>query len=263
MTRIQTKTDTVLGRTREEKFVTTKRRVTTASSSSSSSSSTGSKGFTRDDIVESFESSKASSALHNDDLSPVLKQNRTFSTFDTASLWVGLVVCVPAWQLVSSLMGIGNLSAFLALLLVFVANLFVVWPIVLQANAGVKYGIPFVVHARSSFGVKGANVAGLSRGFIASCVVRDSDGGGRELFEKFSGRFRGGIGCIVAVFGRHMLYHILALASVRGLERRGEHKDDREARGADFAVFDASLVYIYVRFFRRCRAIGSLCVCDE
>jgi NCS1 family nucleobase:cation symporter-1 len=65
-------------------------------------------------------------------------------------------------------MGIGNLSAFLALLLVFVANLFVVWPIVLQANAGVKYGIPFVVHARSSFGVKGANVAGLSRGFIAS-----------------------------------------------------------------------------------------------
>ena len=166
MTRIQT-TDTVLGRTRDEKFVTTKRRVTTASSSSSSSS-TGSKGFTRDDIVESFESSKASSALHNDDLSPVLKQNRTFSTFDTASLWVGLVVCVPAWQLVSSLMGIGNLSAFLALLLVFVANLFVVWPIVLQANAGVKYGIPFVVHARSSFGVKGANVAGLSRGFIAS-----------------------------------------------------------------------------------------------
>ena len=95
MTRIQT-TDTVLGRTRDAKFVTTKRRVTTASSSSSSSSSTGSKGFTRDDIVESFESSKTSSALHNDDLSPVLKQNRTFSTFDTASLWVGLVVCVPA-----------------------------------------------------------------------------------------------------------------------------------------------------------------------
>ena len=57
--------------------------------------------------------------------------------------------------------GIGNLSAFIALALVFVANLFVVWPIVLQANAGVKYGIPFVVHARSSFGVKGANVAGL------------------------------------------------------------------------------------------------------
>ena len=155
-------TDKVLGRKRDEKFVT-KRRVT------ASSSSTGNEGFTTDDdIVESFESSKASSALHNDDLSPVLKQNRTFSTFDTASLWVGLVVCVPAWQLVSSLMGIGNLSAFIALALVFVANLFVVWPIVLQANAGVKYGIPFVVHARSSFGVKGANVAGLSRGFIAS-----------------------------------------------------------------------------------------------
>ena len=161
MTPIQT-TDKVLGRKRDEKFVTKGRRAILLTASSSSS--TGS----IDDIVESFDASKASSALHNDDLSPVLKQKRTFSTFDTASLWVGLVVCVPAWQLVSSLMGIGNLSAFVALLLVFVANLFVVWPIVLQATAGVKYGIPFVVHARASFGVKGANVAGLSRGFIAS-----------------------------------------------------------------------------------------------
>ena len=161
MTPIQT-TDKVLGRKRDEKFVTKGRRAILLTASSSSS--TGS----IDDIVESFDASKASSALHNDDLSPVLKQKRTFSTFDTASLWVGLVVCVPAWQLVSSLMGIGNLSAFIALLLVFVANLFVVWPIVLQATAGVKYGIPFVVHARASFGVKGANVAGLSRGFIAS-----------------------------------------------------------------------------------------------
>jgi len=161
MTPIQT-TNKVLGRKRDEKFVTKGRRAILLTASSSSS--TGS----IDDIVESFDASKASSALHNDDLSPVLKQKRTFSTFDTASLWVGLVVCVPAWQLVSSLMGIGNLSAFVALLLVFVANLFVVWPIVLQATAGVKYGIPFVVHARASFGVKGANVAGLSRGFIAS-----------------------------------------------------------------------------------------------
>jgi len=161
MTPIQT-TNKVLGRKRDEKFVTKGRRAILLTASSSSS--TGSIG----DIVESFDASKASSALHNDDLSPVLKQKRTFSTFDTASLWVGLVVCVPAWQLVSSLMGIGNLSAFVALLLVFVANLFVVWPIVLQATAGIKYGIPFVVHARASFGVKGANVAGLSRGFIAS-----------------------------------------------------------------------------------------------
>jgi len=120
------------------------------------------------DVIESFDATKTSAWLHNDDLSPVLRTERTFSTLDTASLWVGLVVCVPAWQLVSSLMGIGDLSAFLALALVFVANLLVVWPIVLQATAGVKYGIPFVVHARSSFGVRGANVAGLSRGLIAS-----------------------------------------------------------------------------------------------
>ena len=126
------------------------------------------KGVESDVVVESFDASKASSSLHNEDLSPVIRSKRTFSTFDTASLWVGLVVCVPAWTLVSSLMALGNISAFMALSLVFVANLFVVWPIVLQASPGIKYGIPFVVHARSSFGVRGANVAGLSRGLIAS-----------------------------------------------------------------------------------------------
>jgi len=244
-----------LGRKRDEKFVTKGRRAILLTASSSSW--TGS----IDDIVESFDASKASSALHNDDLSPVLKQKRTFSTFDTASLWVGLVVCVPAWQLVSSLMGIGNLSAFVALLLVFVANLFVVLPIVLQATAGVKYGIPFVARA-CIFRRERRERGWIESRVYRERVVRDSDGGGRELFEKFSDRFRGSIE-FIAVFGRYMLRHILARASVRGLERRGEHKDDREARGADFAVFDASLVYIYVRFFRRCRAIGSLCVCDE
>ena len=153
---------------RHERTTTTTTTTTTTRESRVVTPSLPKKGVESDVLVESFDASKASSSLHNEDLSPVIRSKRTFSTFDTASLWVGLVVCVPAWTLVSSLMALGNISAFMALSLVFVANLFVVWPIVLQASPGIKYGIPFVVHARSSFGVRGANVAGLSRGLIAS-----------------------------------------------------------------------------------------------
>ena len=136
------------------------------------------KGVESDVVVESFDASKASSSLHNEDLSPVIRSKRTFSTFDTASLWVGLVVCVPAWTLVSSLMALGNISAFMALSLVFVANLFVVWPIVLQASPGIKYGFRSPYTRVFFWGAR------CERGWIESRinrerVVRDTDGGRR------------------------------------------------------------------------------------
>jgi hypothetical protein len=46
-----------------------------------------------------------------------------------------------------------------ALLTVSLGNLIVLVPMLLNAHPGTKYGIPFPVLARASFGVKGANVA--------------------------------------------------------------------------------------------------------
>ena len=46
-------------------------------------------------------------------------------------------------------------------------NLIVLVPMVLNAHAGTKYGIPFPILARASFGVKGSNVPALLRAIVA------------------------------------------------------------------------------------------------
>jgi nucleobase:cation symporter-1, NCS1 family len=121
-----------------------------------------------DGMIETFDSGKTSITMYNEDLAPVLMRNRSFGFIDLSALWIGLVVCVPAWTLVSSLMALGKVNAQIALILIFLANVLVLLPTCWQGAAGVKYGLPYVVQARASFGVKGANVAGLSRGLIAS-----------------------------------------------------------------------------------------------
>ena len=46
-------------------------------------------------------------------------------------------------------------------------NVIVLLPMVLTGHAGTRYGIPFPVLARASFGVLGANVPSLLRGLVA------------------------------------------------------------------------------------------------
>jgi hypothetical protein len=39
-------------------------------------------------------------SLINEDFAPVSSKDRSFSTWDLAALWIGLVVCVPSYTLV-------------------------------------------------------------------------------------------------------------------------------------------------------------------
>src|SRR6185436_5872257 len=50
---------------------------------------------------------------------------------------------------------------------IFLGNLIVLLPMVLNAHAGTRYGIPFPVFARASYGVLGANVPALMRAIVA------------------------------------------------------------------------------------------------
>jgi NCS1 family nucleobase:cation symporter-1 len=50
---------------------------------------------------------------------------------------------------------------------IFLGNLIVLLPMILDSFAGTKYGIPFPVFLRSSFGLFGANIPALLRGIIA------------------------------------------------------------------------------------------------
>ena len=53
------------------------------------------------------------------------------------------------------------------LLTVALGNLIVLVPILLNSHPGTKYGIPFPVLVRSSFGIRGANVAAMARALVA------------------------------------------------------------------------------------------------
>jgi nucleobase:cation symporter-1, NCS1 family len=49
--------------------------------------------------------------LYNEDFAPVVSSRRSFSVWDIAALWIGLVVCVPTYTLVSSLVDLGFSAA--------------------------------------------------------------------------------------------------------------------------------------------------------
>ena len=106
------------------------------------------------------------STLYNKDLAPVPKARRTWRVGSFAALWISMSACIPTYMLASSLIG-GGMNWSQAILTIFLGNLIVVIPMILNAHAGTKYGIPFPVFCRASFGTRGANVPALMRAFVA------------------------------------------------------------------------------------------------
>ena len=106
------------------------------------------------------------SSLYNEDLAPVPLDRRTWGTYNYASLWVGMSVCIPTYMLASGLIA-GGMSWWQAIGTILLGNLIVLVPMLLNAHAGTRYGIPFPVFVRASFGVLGANVPAVLRALVA------------------------------------------------------------------------------------------------
>jgi NCS1 family nucleobase:cation symporter-1 len=83
-----------------------------------------------------------------------------------AALWISMSACVPTYMLASSLVG-GGMNWRQAVLTIFLGNAIVLVPILLNAHAGTRYGIPFPVLCRASFGTVGANLPALLRALVA------------------------------------------------------------------------------------------------
>ncbi len=105
-------------------------------------------------------------ALINPDLAPVPPARRTWNWWHIASLWIGMAICIPTYTLASGLVDQGW-TWQAAVGAVVLGNVVVLLPIALNSHAGTRYGIPFPVLARASFGVLGANVPALLRGLVA------------------------------------------------------------------------------------------------
>jgi NCS1 family nucleobase:cation symporter-1 len=104
--------------------------------------------------------------LYNEDLAPVPAERRTWTTYNYCALWVAMSVCIPTYTLASSLIS-GGMSWWQAIGTILLGNLIVLVPMLLNAHAGARYGIPFPVLVRASFGVRGANVPAVLRALVA------------------------------------------------------------------------------------------------
>lgn len=104
--------------------------------------------------------------LYNDDIRPTGPHERHWSVLNMASLWIGMVVCVPTYTLASSLIKEG-MSWWQAVMTIMLGNVIVLVPMVLNGHAGTKYGVPFPVLARASFGTRGAHIPSLLRALVA------------------------------------------------------------------------------------------------
>lgn len=109
---------------------------------------------------------QTSDSLINDDLAPVPIEKRTWNTWNYAALWISMSLCIPTYMLASSLIQ-GGMNWWQSIFTIFLGNTVVLIPMILNGHAGAKYGIPFPVFARSSFGTKGANIPALLRAIVA------------------------------------------------------------------------------------------------
>ncbi len=106
------------------------------------------------------------SQYYNEDLAPVPAEKRTWNLWNFAALWVGMSVCIPTYMLAASMMKQG-MTWWQALFTITLGNVIILIPMMLNAHAGTKYGIPFPVLLRSSFGILGSNIPALMRALVA------------------------------------------------------------------------------------------------
>lgn len=104
--------------------------------------------------------------LYNADLAPTEPVRRTWTTYNYIALWFSMSMEVTTYMLASSLIA-GGMNWKQAIFTILLGNLIVLIPMLLNAHAGTKYGIPFPVFVRASFGPRGAQVPAMLRALVA------------------------------------------------------------------------------------------------
>jgi NCS1 family nucleobase:cation symporter-1 len=171
--------------------------------------------------------------LWNEDLAPTTEAQRTWRWYHFAALWVGMVMCIPAYTLSASLIE-GGMSGYQAVMTVFLANAIVLLPMLLIGHAGTKYGIPYAVLARASFGTTGARLPALMRAIVACgwYGIQTWFGGsmiytllGVMMGGEIGGDKIGGLGinaaqllCFLAFWAIQFYYIVHGMESIRKLE---------------------------------------------
>jgi nucleobase:cation symporter-1, NCS1 family len=116
--------------------------------------------------LEQIERQVADSPYFNKDLAPAGPSRRTWTTWNITAMWIGMSVVITTYTLASGLM-VAGMNWWQALLTITLGNVIVLIPMVLNAHAGTRYGIPFPVFLRAPFGIRGAYVGAIARALVA------------------------------------------------------------------------------------------------
>ncbi len=120
----------------------------------------------RVDLTPEAHAEIATSPMFNEDLAPVPVAKRNWTTYNYAALWISMAHCIPTYMMASGLISAG-MNWWQALLTILLGNTIVLVPILLNSHPGTKYGIPFPVFARASYGTFGSNLPALMRAIVA------------------------------------------------------------------------------------------------
>lgn len=103
--------------------------------------------------------------LYNNDLAPVSGKRKNWTWWAYAAIWMGIVHNIVAWEVAAHLM-VAGMSFWQAFSCVSSAYLIAFIAIAFNSYSGAKYGVPFPVIIRASFGTKGAQLPV----FIRACL---------------------------------------------------------------------------------------------
>ena len=104
--------------------------------------------------------------LYNEDLAPIPEERRNWSWLNYSTVWMGMVHNVVAYTTAALLVQQG-MSPWQAIGTVAVANVVLILAMWANSVAGAKYGLPFPVLLRASFGRNGAQIPVFIRAFVA------------------------------------------------------------------------------------------------
>ena len=115
---------------------------------------------------EELSASGLEPGLYNADLAPVPLGRRDWTWFNMSTVWMGMVHNVVAYETAAGLMALG-MNAWQAIAATAIAYFVLFLAMWFNAVSGTRYGLPFCVLIRSSFGPRGAQLPVLIRGFVA------------------------------------------------------------------------------------------------
>ncbi|MFP3074595.1 MAG: cytosine permease [Caldivirga sp.] len=105
--------------------------------------------------------------LWNRDLHPTPIGRRTWDWYTYAAIWFSMAFIVPSWSLASVGLSFG-LGTLESIMVVFLGNLIVLVPMIIQSHGGARYGIPEPVLTRTRWGVYGAIFPSWIRAIIGA-----------------------------------------------------------------------------------------------